>query len=226
MVRQIFELAAEGMTLREIGKALQSYRVALSGEYLKTGRLYVEEGKEAKAWYPGTISNILKNQAYIGNMVQGKRHGSLYENEVRHFTDEEEWIVVENIHEVIVDKELFDRVRAVMGQKVEDSAFSSERGKNLPIKDDIFVGILFCGNCKRRLPQLSRILEKDGRLERQYFYSCKYNYDFGGDMCGCTILEEEQVKAVHKVLEVNIDTLSECEKTEAVVKGVMDKNLK
>ena len=45
-------------------------------------------------------------------------------------------------------------------------------------------------------------------------------------MCGCTILEEEQVKAVHKVLEVNIDTLSECEKTEAVVKGVMDKNLK
>lgn len=30
-------------------------------------------------------------------------------------------------------------------------------------------------------------------------------------MCGCTILEEEQVKAVHKVLEVNIDTLSECE---------------
>lgn len=159
-------------------------------------------------------------------MVQGKRHGSLYENEARHFTDEEDWIVVENIHEAIVDKELFDRGRAVMGQKVEDSAFSSERGKNLPIKDDIFAGILFCGNCKRRLPQLSRILEKDGRLERQYFYSCRYNYDFGGDMCGCTILEEELVKAVHKVLEVNIATLSECEKTEAVVKGVMDKNLK
>lgn len=49
VVRQIFEHAAEGVTLREIGKALQSYRVALPGEYLKTGRLYVEEGKEAKA---------------------------------------------------------------------------------------------------------------------------------------------------------------------------------
>ena len=49
VVRQIFEQAAEGVTLREIGKALQSYRVALPGEYLKTGRLYVEEGKEAKA---------------------------------------------------------------------------------------------------------------------------------------------------------------------------------
>lgn len=150
----------------------------------------------------------------------------MYENEARNFTDEEDWIVVENTHEAIVDKELFDRVRAVIEQKVEDSAFSSERGKKLPIKDDIFAGILFCGNCKRRLPQLSRILEKDGRLERQCFYSCRYNYDFGRDKCGCTILKEELVKAVHKVLEVNIATLSESEKSEAVVKGVMDKNLK
>lgn len=226
VVRQIFELAAEGVTLREIAKALQSYRLALPREYLKTGKLYVEEEKEAKAWYAGTISNILKNQAYIGNMVQGKRRTRLSENETRHFTDEEDWIVVENTHEPIVDKELFDKVRKVLGQKVEESSFASERGKNLPIKDDIFAGILFCGNCKRRLPQLSRILEKDGKLERQYFYACRYNYDFGGDKCGCTILEEELVKAVHKILEVNIAVLSESEKTEAVVKGVMDKNLK
>ena len=226
VVRQIFELAAEGVTLREIAKALQNYRLALPGEYLKTGKLYVDEDQEAKAWYAGTISNILKNQAYIGNMVQGKRRTRLSENEVRHFTDKEDWIVVENTHEPIVDKELFDKVRKVLGQKVEESSFASERGKNLPIKDDIFAGILFCGNCKRRLPQLSRIIEKDGRLERQYFYACRYNYDFGGEKCGCNILEQELVKAVHKILEVNIAVLTESEKTETVVKGVMDKNLK
>ena len=73
---------------------------------------------------------------------------------------------------------------------------------------------------------MSRIIEKDGRLERQYFYACRYNYDFGGEKCGCTILEDELVKAVHKILEVNIATLTESEKTEGVVKGVMDKNLK
>lgn len=226
VVRQIFELAAEGVTLREIAKALQNYRLALPGEYLKNGKLYVDEGQEAKAWYAGTISNILKNQAYIGNMIQGKRRTRLSENEARHFTDEEDWIVVENTHEPIVDKELFDKVRKVLGQKVEESSFASERGKNLPIKDDIFAGILFCGNCKRRLPQLSRIIEKDGRLERQYFYACRYNYDFGGEKCGCSILDTELVKAVHKILEVNIAALTESEKTEAVVKGVMNKNLK
>lgn len=226
VVRQIFELAAEGVTLREIAKALQNYRLALPGEYLKTGKLYVDEDQEAKAWYAGTISNILKNQAYIGNMVQGKRRTRLSENEARHFTNEEDWIVVENTHEPIVDKELFDKVRKVLGQKVEESSFTSERGKNLPIKDDIFAGILFCGNCKRRLLQLFRIIERDGKLERQYFYACRYNYDFGGEKCGCTILEDELVKTVHKILEVNIAVLTESEKTEAVVKGVMDKSLK
>ena len=226
VVRQIFELAADGVTLRKIGRALQSYRLALPGAYLKTGNIYVDEGQEAKAWYAGTISNILKNQAYIGNMVQGKRHTRLSENESRHVTDEEDWIIVENTHETIVDKELFDRVRKVLAQKVEESCFSSDRGKNLPIKDDIFAGILFCGNCKRRISQLSRIAEKDGRLERQYFYSCRYNYDFGGEKCGCTILEQELVKAVYKILEVNIEALSDCEKMENVLQSTMDKELK
>ena len=226
VVRQIFELAADCVTLRKIGRALQSYRLALPGAYLKTGNIYVDEGQEAKAWYAGTISNILKNQAYIGNMVQGKRRTRLSENESRHVTDEEDWIIVENTHETIVDKELFDRVRKVLAQKVEESCFSSDRGKNLPIKDDIFAGILFCGNCKRRISQLSRIAEKDVRLERQYFYSCRYNYDFGGEKCGCTILEQELVKAVYKILEVNIEALSDCEKMENVLQSTMDKELK
>ena len=106
VVRQIFELAADGVTLREIAKALQEYRLALPGDYLKTGNLYVEEGAEAKAWYPGTISNILKNQAYIGNMVQGRRKSRLCENEKRHFTDPDEWIIVEGTHEPLVSREL------------------------------------------------------------------------------------------------------------------------
>lgn len=173
----------------------------------------MEDGAEAKAWYPGTIYNILKNQAYIGNMVQGKRRTSLYDNEARHAMDEDDWIVVENTHEAIVDKELFNKVRAVMDKKVEESIFTSDRGKNLPIKEDIFAGILFCGNCGRRIPLVSRILEKDGALERQYFYSCRYNYDFGGKQCGCTIMEQELIKVVHNLLTTQIAVLTDSDRT-------------
>lgn len=62
------------MTLREIAKALQEYRLALPGDYLKTGNLYVEEGAEAKAWYPGTISNILKIRLILGTWYREKAY--------------------------------------------------------------------------------------------------------------------------------------------------------
>lgn len=159
-------------------------------------------------------------------MVQGKRRISLYDNEARHATDENDWIVVENTHEAIVDKELFNKVRAVMDKKVEESIFTSDRGKNLPIKEDIFAGILFCGNCGRRIPLASRILEKDGVLERQYFYSCRYNYDFGGKQCGCTIMEQELIKVVNNLLTTQIAVLTDSDRTEASMRGVMDRELK
>lgn len=227
-VAGLFDVANEkdAEPVYTIAKALQEYRLALPGDYLKTGNLYVEEGTEAKSWYPGTISNILKNQAYIGNMVQGKRRISLYDNEARHATDENDWIVVENTHEAIVDKELFNKVRAVMDKKVEESIFTSDRGKNLPIKEDIFAGILFCGNCGRRIPLASRILEKDGVLERQYFYSCRYNYDFGGKQCGCTIMEQELIKVVHNLLTTQIAVMTDSARTEASMRCVMDRELK
>ena len=134
VVRQIFELAADGVTLREIAKALQEYRLALPGDYLKNRESLCGGRCRSKGMVSGTISNILKNQAYIGNMVQGERRTSLYDNEARHATDENDWIVVENTHEAIVDKKLFNKVRAVMYKKVEESIFTSDRGKNLPIK--------------------------------------------------------------------------------------------
>jgi site-specific DNA recombinase len=69
---------------------------------------------------------MLSNQAYIGNMVQGKRRTRLSENEKQHFTDKNEWIIVENTHEAIVDKETFYAVRDLFAKKVEESTFSSE----------------------------------------------------------------------------------------------------
>ena len=226
VVRQIFELAADGVTLGEIAKALQEYRLALPGDYLKTGNLYVEEGAEAKAWYPGTISNILKNQAYIGNMVQGKRRTSLYDNEARHATDENDWIVVENTHEAIVDKELFDRVRAVMDKKVEESIFTSGRGKNLPIKEDIFAGILFCGNCGRRIPLASRIWRRTECWSASIFIPADTIMISVGKQCGCTIMEQELIKVVHNLLTTQIAVLTDSAGTEASMRGVMDRELK
>ena len=77
VVRKIFAMAEGGMSLRKIADTLEKEGYAIPGQYLKTGHLLVAEGEERKNWHIGSISNILKNQAYIGNLGQGKRRKRL-----------------------------------------------------------------------------------------------------------------------------------------------------
>ena len=189
VVRKIFAMADGGMSLRKIADTLEKEGYAIPGQYLKTGHLLVAEGEERKNWHIGSISNILKNQAYIGNLVQGKRRKRLCDNEKQHFTDKEEWIIEENAHEPIISRELFERIRAKMEKKVSESPFSSERGKDVPVKDYKYKDILYCGVCGKRLQQYSTLHEKDGRLYRRYLFHCPTQYKYEGQGCYVGITE-------------------------------------
>jgi len=79
--------------------------------------------------------------------VQGKRSKRLFANEDRHWTDQDDRIIVENAHEAIIVKEIFKQIRKLLDRKIKASSFSSDRGKNIPIKQDKFEGILYCGVC-------------------------------------------------------------------------------
>ena len=62
-------------------------------------------------WSPSTIRNILKNDIYIGNVTQGKRRVKSYKIHKVEQVPEEEWVTVENMHEAIIDKELFKKAQ-------------------------------------------------------------------------------------------------------------------
>ena len=147
-----------------------------------------------KLWRIGTISNILHNQLYIGNTVQGKRKTRHYKGEERHVTDKDEWIIVEDTHEPIISKEMFDKVQTILSGKVEASSFSSERTKSIPVKENRFKGILYCGICGERLHYAS-IVSSRGEAERKYYFSCEGNYNL-------------QV-ATHKGIRITEETLEE-----------------
>ena len=63
-------------------------------------------------------------------------------------------------------------------------------------------------------------------IRDRYFYSCRYNYDFGGKQCGCTIMEQDLIKVVHNLLTTQIAVLTDSARTEASMRGVMDRELK
>lgn len=55
----------------------------------------------------------------------GKKKKRLCDNEKRHFTDEDEWIICANAHEPIISRDIFYKVRALYEKKINESSFSS-----------------------------------------------------------------------------------------------------
>lgn len=67
-------------------------------------------------WQHTSMLRMLKNRAYVGNLVQGTYECRKLRSD-RRVTDPEKWIITENHHEPIVDRETFDRVQARFGKR-------------------------------------------------------------------------------------------------------------
>ena len=57
---------------------------------------------------------MLKNQVYIGNTVQNKKSKISYKSKKIKNNPKEKWIIVENTHQPIIDKKLFDSVKLIL----------------------------------------------------------------------------------------------------------------
>lgn len=65
-------------------------------------------------------------------------------------TDKEEWIRIENAHEAIVDKELFDQANRLHPRK-KRSGISESRKNHTIARKEKQPALLICGNCGRAL---------------------------------------------------------------------------
>ena len=105
VVRQIFEWAAEGVALNVIVKRLNEAGILTPGFYLAsigliTNKKLMGSGK----WQTWSVSKILADEVYTGDMVQGKST-SIRRKQV--LTKPEDWIVVRGTHEPIISRDLF-----------------------------------------------------------------------------------------------------------------------
>ncbi len=94
-------------------------------------------------WENKTVKNILKNEVYIGNTVQNKRSRISYKNRKLRSNPQEQWNIVENTHEPIIEKQVFDKVqKMVIVQK-----YNRNEKKHKFLLD----GLLFCYECKHKI---------------------------------------------------------------------------
>ena len=144
IVKRIFEMRASGLTPRKIADILNAEKVLTPNDYriATTGINGVRNSSHL--WHTCVLRTLLSNQAYIGNLVQHKSTTISYKNHKWQRRPEEDWIIVENAHEAIISKELWDKVKEV--EKAVGHGKHTKRGYMHPLS-----GLMFCADCGAKM---------------------------------------------------------------------------
>lgn len=121
VVREVFTLFSQGYGKTAIARMLNDRGVPNPTEYkrLKGLRYQQPKTKNSTLWKYFAISDMLINEIYIGNMVQGKYGSVSYKTKQNKPRPKDQWYRVEGTHEPIIDRELWDRVQALVNQKAK-----------------------------------------------------------------------------------------------------------
>ena len=186
IVRRLFNEFANGDSARMIADKLNS-------EGINTPRFYHYEKmgrtnpltEEKNVWGSATITQLLKNQVYIGNMVQGKRQVVSFKTKKMRTVPPENWIVVENTHTPLIEKSLWERVQ----KKLSNPNKKIRRTKIDTV--GLFSGLVKCSDCGMPLAYMRRKL-KD--REKGVYRCSRYNNN-GITACTSHYIDEEYISA-------------------------------
>lgn len=143
VVKEIYDLYLKGMGFTGIARYLNEKNIPSPSfyKYQKGIKLNVisNRPREEIKWNANAIKTILKNELYLGHLIQGKRTTVSYKNHKVINKPENEWIRRENMHEAIIDEETFEKVQVAMKERTK------------PIKRTgivhNFSGKVFCKEC-------------------------------------------------------------------------------
>lgn len=182
VVRRIFHLYNSGEGQLTIVKQLNDEGIPCPSEYKKKcGLNYHNSNRLEKTayWTYSTVHKILQNEMYIGNMVQNKSFRQVCKKEAVGLP-REKWIVVENTHEAIIDKETWNRTQNLLNRGA----------RQLKLNDNIhiFAGFLKCGDCERAMVKIKR-------RGITYFNCGSYNR-YGKKFCSIHSITEQELEQI------------------------------
>ena len=157
IVRQIFQWRVDGMSVTRIAKKLNDSGIPSPSAYLYNTGVCKTEKYNGAIWHIQAVKIILTRQVYIGHMVQGTKRQSFYENRRQYKKPQEEWVIVENTHEPIIDRDTFEKVQEIMRQRNEEYFEKLGRFSYLETTENILKGLIYCADCKRPLVRYKNV---------------------------------------------------------------------
>ena len=191
IVRRIFAMALSGMSCRNIATLLNQEGVPTPATYANLP--VVRPGPYTGLWSSERISDMLQNETYIGNMVQGRSVKISYKSKKCLKQNPANWVVVEGTHEPLVDLETFQKVRMLV---------NSRKHTRSRTYDFLLKGLIFCHECGYPLAVLNR---KNAKGEDVLYFVCRtYQRFTKAGVCTCHSIKEKTVTdaVIAKVREV------------------------
>lgn len=160
IVCEIFKRKLDGFSAQAIANWLNRQGVLSPLEYKhsKGSRYFTTfKQKDKSRWTAVAVFRILKNPAYIGTLVQGKRSTPNYKVRKLFDVPEKQWVSVPNSHEAIVSKEIFESVEKLL---LADTRTAPSQNCTYPLS-----GLLYCGDCGR-----SMVRKNNSYANKPYIY--------------------------------------------------------
>ena len=149
IVKKIFNLYISGQGKISIARILNADKIPCPTEYKKLNGLNYTNGQKlelTKYWTYSTVNRILKNQIYIGDMVQNKSIRKFVRGKAQQNT-KDNWIIVEGTHEPIIDKHTWNLTQELLQKNTRQLDLNSNIG--------MFAGYIECGNCNRAMSKVA-----------------------------------------------------------------------
>ncbi|HIX89821.1 MAG TPA: recombinase family protein [Candidatus Agathobaculum pullicola] len=191
VVRRIFALALSGMSCRKIAMTLNDAGIPTPAAYC--GWKVGSPGPYTGLWSGERIAEMLRNETYIGNMVQGRMVKISYKSKKCLRQSPENWVVVEGTHEPIIDPETFQKVQMLL---------NSRKHTRSRTYDFLLKGLIFCHECGHPLAVLNR--KNAAGADRLFFVCRTYQRFTKAGVCTCHSIKEETVNqaVLAKVREI------------------------
>ena len=195
VVKRIFALALSGMGAHKIAQILNNEGIPSPTAYKQQNgercRLARKTPGES-LWSSGTIYQMLHNQTYAGDLVQGRHKKVSYKSKRTVWLPKSQWIVVENTHAPIIDHDTFETVQQMMQRRTRSGA----SGVIHPLARKVV-----CSCCGSIMEQTGRPPKADGTCVR--YVRCRM-HQRAPKRCGnktCTNLDDLQELVLRRIRE-------------------------
>lgn len=194
VVREVFTLFSQGYGKTAIARMLNDMGIPNPTEYKRLHGLRYKNPKtnNSTLWKYYTIADMLGNEIYIGNMVQG-RYGSVsYKTKQNKPRPKSQWYIVEGTHEPIIERELWDRVQALIAQKAKPFVTG---------KIGLFAGKARCAGCG--------YVMRSSKSKGKNYLKCTNRY-ISKDACAGAFISVERLEKIvtdelNRLLEEYLD---------------------